>query len=149
MLHKKNIKSARRRAREFALQGLYAWLLDPREVSYIEMHLRTNGHGFNKSDVAHFNKLLYGTVHEYDTLSTLLTAHIDRPLTDLSPIERAILLIGTYELSACLDIPYRVVINEAVEITKVFGGTDGYKFVNGVLDKLAPNLRKIEIMKNL
>lgn len=78
-------------------------------------------------------------------MSALITPHIDRLLTDLSPVERAILLIGTYELSTCLEIPYRVIINEAVEITKAYGGTDGYKFVNGVLDKLAPDLRSTEI----
>lgn len=142
---RKNIKSARRRAREFALQGLYAWLLDPQEVNLIENHIRTSAHGFNKADLKHFNALLYGVIREHDALSVLITPHIDRLLTDLSPVERAVLLIGAYELSACLEIPYRVIINEAVEITKAYGGTDGYKFVNGVLDKLAPNLRSTEI----
>ena len=131
---RKNIKSARRRAREFALQGLYAWLLDPQEVNLIESHIRASAHGFNKADIKHFNTLLYGIIREHETLSALITPHIDRLLTDLSPVERAILLIGTYELSTCLEIPYRVIINEAVEITKAYGGTDGYKFVNGVLD---------------
>lgn len=142
---RKNIKSARRRAREFALQGLYAWLLDPQEVHLIENHIRASAHGFNKADIKHFNTLLYGIIREHETLSALITPHIDRLLTDLSPVERAILLIGTYELSTCLEIPYRVIINEAVEITKAYGGTDGYKFVNGVLDKLAPDLRSTEI----
>lgn len=142
---RKNIKSARRRAREFALQGLYAWLLDPQEVNLIESHIRASAHGFNKADIKHFNTLLYGIIREHETLSALITPHIDRLLTDLSPVERAILLIGTYELSTCLEIPYRVIINEAVEITKAYGGTDGYKFVNGVLDKLAPDLRSTEI----
>lgn len=142
---RKNIKSARRRAREFALQGLYAWLLDPQEVNLIESHIRASAHGFNKADIKHFNTLLYGIIREHETLSALIRPHIDRLLTDLSPVERAILLIGTYELSICLEIPYRVIINEAVEITKAYGGTDGYKFVNGVLDKLAPDLRSTEI----
>jgi N utilization substance protein B len=142
---RKNIKSARRRAREFALQGLYAWLLDPQEVILIENHIRASAHGFNKADLKHFNALLYGIIREHDTLSALIKPHIDRLITDLSPVERAVLLIGTYELSTCLEIPYRVIINEAVEITKAYGGTDGYKFVNGVLDKLAPSLRATEI----
>lgn len=143
--HKKNVKSARRRAREFALQGIYAWLIDPQDINLIEHHLRVTGHGFNKADGQHFNALLRGVIEQQNTLEILLTPHVDRPLIDLSPIERSILLIGAYELSACLEIPYRVIINEAVEIAKTFGGTDGYKFVNGVLDKLAPNLRQAEI----
>lgn len=141
---KKIVRNARRRAREFALQGLYAWLLDPRDAAVIDADMQTEN-GFAKSDVAHFNALFYGVTNEHEKLNALLAPCLDRPLAELSPIERAALLIGTYEFAYCIDIPYRVIINEAVELTKTFGGTDGYKFVNGVLDKLAPALRSIEM----
>lgn len=144
---KKTVRNARRRAREFALQGLYAWLLDPRDAAIIDAEMRTEN-GFAKSDTAHFNTMLYGVIQEHEKLSALLTPCLDRPLNELSAVERAALLIGAYEFAHCIDIPYRVVINEAVELTKMFGGTDGYKFVNGVLDKLAPTLRSTEVQSD-
>ncbi|MCC7005392.1 MAG: transcription antitermination factor NusB [Ottowia sp.] len=138
--YKKPVKSARRRAREFVLQGLYEWLINDCQMRTLDEDLRETD-GFAKSDVAHFDLLLYGIVREYSKLNLALAPCLDRAITELSPIERAALLIGAYELMYCADIPYRVVINEAVELTKTFGGPEGYKFVNGVLDKLAVALR--------
>ncbi len=138
-------RSPRHRAREFALQGLYQWLLNKEESTTIIAHIR-NAHGFDKADAPHFVGLLSGTVQNADHLRETLTPLLDRPIAELSPVEHAILLIGAYELSSHPEVPYRVVINEAVELAKSFGGIDGHKFVNGVLDKLATKLRAEEVM---
>jgi N utilization substance protein B len=84
-------------------------------------------------------------VQEAADLDAILARHVDRKTTELSPIEHAILMIGAYELKHCIDIPYRVAINEAVELAKSFGGTDGHKYVNGVLDRAAGDLRPVEV----
>ena len=137
-------RSPRRRSREFALQGLYEWLLNKDDTAAVIEHIR-QAHGFNKADTEHFVNLLSGTIAQYEALRTQIIPHIDRNPDELSPIEYAILLLGTFELVNCLEIPYRVVINEAVELTKSFGGIDGHKFVNGVLDKAAAVIRKAEV----
>jgi transcription antitermination protein NusB len=137
-------RTPRHRAREFALQGLYQWLLNKEDAAVIVAHIR-NAHGFDKADAPHFDGLVSGTVRNANSLRELLTPLVDRPITELSPIEHAILLIGAYELSSHPEIPYRVVINEAVELAKSFGGIDGHKYVNGVLDKLATTLRAEEV----
>ena len=112
-------------------------------IAVIE-HIR-QAHGFNKADTEHFVNLLSGTIAQYEVLRAQIIPHIDRNPDELSPIEYAILLLGAFELVNCLEIPYRVVINEAVELTKSFGGIDGHKFVNGVLDKAAAVIRKAEV----
>jgi N utilization substance protein B len=137
-------RTPRHRAREFALQGLYQWLLNNEDGGAIEAHLR-EAHGFDKADAAHFDALLYGTIKEATVLRSGLVPLIDRPIELLSPIEHAILLIGAYELTHHVEIPYKVVINEAVELTKSFGGIDGHKYVNGVLDKFAARVRDTEV----
>ncbi|WP_425358891.1 transcription antitermination factor NusB [Aquabacterium lacunae] len=137
-------KSARRRAREFALQGLYEWQLNPRDTSAIEAHVREQDE-FHKCDRVHFDALLHGCVAQRESLDAQLVKFLDRPLDELSPIEHAVLWVGTYELAHCMDVPYKVAINEAVELAKSFGGTDGHKYVNGVLDHLAPLLRAEEV----
>jgi len=136
-------RTPRHRAREFALQGLYQWLLNNEDAGAIEAHIR-EAHGFDKADAEHFDALLYGSIREAAILREALTPWIDRPLAQVSPVEHVALLIGAYELKNHLEIPYRVVINEAVELTKSFGGIDGHKYVNGVLDKLAAGLRSTE-----
>ncbi|MDH4392244.1 MAG: transcription antitermination factor NusB [Aquabacterium sp.] len=136
--------STRRRARELALQGLYQWLLSGADGAEIEAHLAEHD-GFDKFDRPHFDALLHGSIAEAVTLDAALARHVDRRTKDLSPVEHAVLMIGTYELTHCIDIPYRVVINEAVELAKAFGGTDGHKYVNGVLDKCAGDLRQVEV----
>jgi len=136
-------KSARRRAREFALQGLYEWLVAGGEAAAVEAHIREQ-EDFEKCDRAHFDALLHGGIEQAGALDVLLSKHVDRKTTLLSPVEHAVLMIGVYELQHCLEIPYRVAINEAVELAKSFGGTDGHRYVNGVLDKCAAELRPDE-----
>lgn len=137
-------RSARRRSRELALQGLYEWLVGGADTAAIEAHMREQ-EGFDKCDREHFDALLNGCVEEAGALDAVLKRHTDRQTSQLSPVEHGALLIGTYELKHCVDVPYRVAINEAVELAKEFGGTDGHKFVNGVLDKAAADLRPAEV----
>lgn len=136
-------KSPRRRAREFALQGLYQWLLSAEDAGAIDALMREQD-GFDKCDGAHFDALLHGCIAEAAELDAVIARRADRKTTMLSPVEHAALLIGTYELRHCIEVPYRVAINEAVELAKTFGGTDGHKYVNGVLDKAAAELRPTE-----
>ncbi len=137
-------KSARRRAREAAMQGLYEWFIAATPVADIEAHLRELD-GFGRCDLAHFEVLLRGCIEQAAELDAMLAQHLDRVATRLSPVEHALLLIGTFELRHCPDVPYKVAINEAVELAKSFGGTDGHKYVNGVLDKAAAELRPAEV----
>ena len=137
-------KSTRRRSREIALQGLYEWLLSGSEVSRIDSHMREQEE-FAKCDSAHYDALLRGCIAEAADLDAVLSRHVDRKTNELSPIEHAVLLIGAYELKHCIDVPYKVAINEAVELAKSFGGTDGHKYVNGVLDGAAAQLRPQEV----
>jgi N utilization substance protein B len=133
-------RSARRRAREFAVQGIYQYLINYSDIPFILASIEEYPEFF-KSDKNHLKRLLSGTIQEKDILVGHFSQFLDREMETISPIEHAVLLIGTYELLHCLDIPYKVVINEAVELTKRFGGLEGYKYINGVLDKLAPVLR--------
>jgi N utilization substance protein B len=137
-------KSARRRARELALQGMYEWLISGSSVSVIDSHMHEQ-EGFEKCDSVHFDALLHGCIKEAADIDAILSRHVDRKTTQLSPIEHGVLMIGVYELTHCIDIPYKVAINEAVELAKGFGGTDGHKYVNGVLDKAAVDLRPVEV----
>ncbi|PTD96214.1 transcription antitermination factor NusB [Pseudothauera lacus] len=137
-------KSPRRRAREFALQGIYQWLLSGNSVPVIEDHM-SQVSGFDKADRELFVELLRGTLDNVADLQYDFAPYIDRPLAELSPVERAILLLATHELKCRLETPYRVVINEAIELAKGYGATDGHRFINGVLDKLAAQLRAAEI----
>jgi N utilization substance protein B len=137
-------RSPRHRAREFALQGLYQWLLNDADASAVANNIRA-AHGFDKADAGHFSVLLTGTIRDVSALRADIAPLIDRTVAELSPIEHAVLLLGAYELKNHIEIPYRVVINEAVELAKSFGGIDGHKYVNGVLDKLATKLRATEV----
>lgn len=137
-------RTPRHRAREFALQGLYQWLISQEDAGAIDAHIR-NAHGFDKADAEHFDLLLHGTIRDVDGLRSEIVPLIDRAIDQLSPVEHAALLIGAFELKHHIEIPYKVVINEAVELTKSFGGIDGHKYVNGVLDKLAASLRETEV----
>jgi transcription antitermination protein NusB len=138
------MKSARRRARELALQALYQWQLSGQTTAYIEKQF-VEGKDYAKADQSYFGVLFPGTVKESEHLQAALTPCLDRKFAELSPIERGILLLAGFELVHQIDIPYRVVINEAVELAKSFGGTDGHKYVNGVLDKFAASVRSMEI----
>ncbi|MFL9931969.1 transcription antitermination factor NusB [Paraburkholderia sp. RL18-103-BIB-C] len=134
------MKSARRRSRELATQGLYQWLLSDSPAGEIDAQLR-GAQGFDKADHEHLDAILHGVIRDSEALSAAIAPCLDRPLEQLSPVERAVLLVAAFELKNHVDIPYRVVINEAVELAKTFGGADGYKYVNGVLDKLSAQLR--------
>lgn len=138
------MKSARRRSREFAVQGLYQWQLNAVDPTLIADDLKRTK-GFEQADEKHFRELLYGVIEHVETLHAELQPFLDRPVKELSPVEHAILLVGIYELRHHIEVPYRVVINECVELAKTFGGTDGFKYVNGVLDKLALSVRETEI----
>ena len=116
-------KSARRRSREIALQGLYEWLVSGTDAGVIDAHMREQ-EGFEKADRAHFDALLHGCIAEAVQLDAVLARFVDRKTTELSPVEHGVLMIGAYELKHCVDIPYKVAINEAVELAKSFGGTD-------------------------
>ena len=137
-------RSPRRRAREFAMQGLYQWRLSGNDEAAIEAHLR-DSEGFGRADREFFSALLHGVLAQEIQLQAQLQEFLDRPFAELSPVEASILLAGAYELGNNPETPYRVIINEAIELTKGFGGADGHKYVNGVLDRLAAKLRPAEV----
>ena len=137
-------KSARSRAREFALQALYQHLVGRNDAQSIDTFTRDLA-GFHKADSAHYDALLHGCVEQAAELDALIVPLLDRKLEEISPIEHAVMWIGAYELQHCLDVPWRVVLNECIELAKEFGGTDGHKYVNGVLDKAAADLRPGEV----
>ena len=140
------MKSARRRSRELALQGLYAWQLAGDNAADLQSQL-AESKGFGKADAKYFARLLQGTIEDAAALELLIAPVLDRKLKELSPVEHGILLLAAFELKNATDIPYKVVINEAIELAKSYGGTDGHKYVNGVLDKLAASLRPREAGK--
>jgi transcription antitermination protein NusB len=137
-------KSARRRSREFALQAIYQWQVAAHSAGDLETQF-SEADGFKRSDVTLFSALMRGTIKESQSLIGQLTPHLDRAWTEVSPIERGILLMSSFELLHMSETPYRVIINEAIELAKSFGGTDGHKYVNGILDKLAATVRADEI----
>jgi N utilization substance protein B len=136
--------SPRRRARELVVQGLYQWRVGGQDEASIEAHLAETD-DYRRADRAMFETLLRGALRKSTELFELLRPNLDRSVDELSPIEASILLLGAYELKHHPETPYRVIINEAIELAKTFGGTDGHKYVNGVLDKLAPKLRAAEV----
>jgi len=136
--------SARRRAREFVLQGIYEWQLSGNAPDAVKAELKT-ANGFARTDAVFFDAPWDGVMRELDNLVKASEPLLDRRAADLSPIERSIIAIGAWELKHRPDIPHRVVINEAVELAKSYGGTDGHKYVNGVLDKAAADLRPVEV----
>ena len=135
------LKVARRRAREIALQALYAWQLAGADAL---AEARTLD-GWERCDQALAEDLIRGVMGSAADLERRITPVLDRAFLRLSPVERAILCIGAFELAERTDTPFKVVINEAIELGKVFGGTDGHKYVNGVLEKLAVQLRPQEL----
>jgi len=138
------MKKSRRKSREYALKGLYQWKVTGDAADVIERQMREDEE-FEKADDKHFSALLRGAITQAQDLDQRLAAYLDRPAAELSPIEHAILLLAAFELVNHPEIPYRVVINEAVELAKTYGGTDGHKYVNGVVDKLAAVVRAVEI----
>lgn len=140
---KKTVASPRHRARELAMQGIYQWRIAAADAQKIETQILAEKN-LGRYDKPLFSKILRGALAQHQELETLLARYLDRPTAELSPVEFAVLLLSAYELAHHIEVPYRVVINEAVELAKTFGGTDGYKYVNGVLDKLAPEIRALE-----
>ncbi|MEC8126664.1 MAG: transcription antitermination factor NusB [Pseudomonadota bacterium] len=136
--------SQRHRAREAVIQALYQWELSGYPMAQVAAMFRADN-DLKRADIAFFHDALTAIDHTHQTLVDSLKPYLSRELSELTPIERNILLLGAYELSARIDIPFKVVISEAVALSKKFGATDGHKFVNGVLDQLAGNARTIEV----
>lgn len=136
----------RRKSRELALKGLYQHLLSPKELRLIVREMADEP-DFTHADESYFRSLLEGVYAQVTELDERITKFLDRAIAELSPIEHAILLISAYELIFDVSIPYRVAINEGVELAKLYGGTDGHKYVNGVLDKLAAEARPTEVAR--
>jgi transcription antitermination protein NusB len=134
----------RRAARELVLQGLYQRQLSGNSDEAIRASLLESD-AFPAVDAGYFTELWHGVTAAWEALLALMAPHSTRAVADLSPIERAIVAIGAWELGHKVEVPYKVVINEAVELAKSYGGTDGHKFVNGVLDKVARDVRAAEI----
>ena len=141
---KASAKSTRSRAREFAVQALYQHIVGRNDAESIDQFTRDLA-GFHKADAAHYDALLHGSIEAADQLDALIVPLLDRKLEEISPIEHAVMWIGVYEFQNCLDVPWRVVLNECIELAKEFGGTDGHKYVNAVLNGLAPTLRAAEV----
>jgi|TARA_R110002073_G_scaffold129760_5_gene276150 N utilization substance protein B len=138
------LPAERRKARHYGMQALYQWHMAGANVSDIEAEFRAD-YDFSHVDLAYFQALLHEIPACVDELDEALTPLLDRKLDDLDPIERTLLRMGMYELTRRIDVPYKVVINEEVALAKKFGATDSHKYVNGVLDKAARQIRKVEI----
>ncbi|GGF75706.1 transcription antitermination factor NusB [Alteromonas lipolytica] len=135
--------SPRRRARELALQGVYSWQMTQNQVDQVELSLATSN-DMKKVDTAYFQLLLRGVVRNASGLDATIKPYLGRLPEELDPIEKAILRLATFELTEQLDVPYKVIINEAIELAKSFGAEDSHKFVNGALDKAVKTLRPHE-----
>ncbi len=136
--------SPRHRARELVVQGIYQWRVSGSDAQVIATQMQAE-ENLGRYDKEMFVRLLLGALRQHVELSNLLAPHLDRPLDELSPVEFSVLLLGAFELSQQPEVPYKVIINEAVELAKTFGGTDGHKYINGVLDKLALQARGVEV----
>jgi N utilization substance protein B len=136
--------SGKRKARKLALQALYQWLMSGTELKEIEAQFRTIKN-MAKVDVNYFCSLLYGVPKHLAELENHFSPFLDRKLQELNPIECTVLRLSTFELLFCPEIPYKVVLDEAISLTKEFGSQDGYRYVNGVLNNLARQVRATEI----
>ena len=141
------LAAQRRKARHFGLQALYQWTLSGASVTDIEAEFRVDN-DFRHTDGEYFSALLRGVTADVESLEMLFAPALDRALDELDPIERNLLRMGTLELRDRIDVPYKVVISEAVALAKKFGATDSHKYVNGVLDKIARDLRTIELAQH-
>ena len=136
--------SARRRARRCAVQALYQWQVGGNDLHAIEAQFRAEPDN-QKADFDYFHELLHQVAAHVDELDAHLTPYLDRPVPEVDPVERAILRLCGYELAYRPDVPYRVVINEGIDLAKRYGAEQGHKYINGVLDKLARALRAVEM----
>jgi N utilization substance protein B len=137
------LAAQRRKARHFGLQALYQWTLSGASATEIEAEFRVDN-DFQHTDGEYFSAVLKGVVGDVEALEALFEPFLDRRLDELDPIERNLLRLGTFELRDRIDVPYKVVINEAVSLAKKFGATDSHRYINGVLDKIAKELRSAE-----
>jgi len=141
----KNVKvKARKKARQLIMQALYQWSMTEVDLYPLQMQF----HQMNdmaKVDKDYFDALLYAIIKNLEEIDSKFTPYLDRKFEDLNPVELAVIRLGTYELLHCLEIPYRVVLFEAVSLTKEYGSEDGYKYVNGILNKVAREMRKAEV----
>jgi N utilization substance protein B len=138
------LAAQRRKARHFGLQALYQWTLSGADLADIEAEFRVDN-DFRHTDGDYFSAVLKGVTSDVDALEALFAPALDRALDDLDPIERNLLRLGTFELRDRIDVPYKVVINEAVSLAKKFGATESHRYINGVLDKVARDLRTNEL----
>ncbi|MDH5434677.1 MAG: transcription antitermination factor NusB [Gammaproteobacteria bacterium] len=138
--------SMRKKARRYAVQGLYQWHLSGNEIADIKKQFLETINP-EKVDVEYFEDILVNTLNQISMLDDLFTPYLDRKFDEVNPVELAVLRLSAYELKERIDVPYKVVINEALELTKTFGASEAHKFVNGVVDKLAKKLRPMETKK--
>ena len=144
-MNENNVLAAqRRKARHYGLQALYQWTLSGASPSDIEAEFRVDN-DFRHTDGEYFSAVLRGVIRDVEGLELLFEPALDRTLDELDPIERNLLRLGTFELRDRIDVPYKVVISEAVALAKKFGATDSHRYINGVLDKVARELRQIEL----
>ena len=141
------LAAQRRKARHYGLQALYQWTLSGASLSDIEAEFRVDN-DFRYTDEEYFSAVLRGVIHDVEGLESLFEPALDRTLDELDPIERNLLRLGTFELRDRIDVPYKVVISEAVALAKKFGATDSHRYINGVLDKVARELRQIELAQH-
>lgn len=141
------LAAQRRKARHYGLQALYQWTLSGANPSDIVAEFRVDN-DFRHTDGEYFSAVLNGVVDDVDGLESLFEPALDRTLDELDPIERNLLRLGTFELRDRIDVPYKVVISEAVALAKKFGATDSHRYINGVLDKVARELRQIELAQH-
>lgn len=133
----------RHSARRLAMQAIYSWQLADTSLNQLLADFRTDI-DFPKADEEYFDELVSAVVSKTQSLDDLIGPYLDRAAESVDPVERAILRLATYELKSRMEIPYRVVLDEAIGFAKKFGATDGHKFINGVLDKLVADLRSVE-----
>lgn len=136
--------AARRKARSFALQAIYQWHMAGANLAKIEAEFRADN-DMSKVDLEYFHEILHGVPRELSALDMIISPLLDRNTEEMTPVELSILRLATYEMIHRIDVPYKVVINEAVELAKTFGATDGHKYVNGVVDKIAQQVRTVEV----
>jgi len=138
------MSSAKTKARQCAVQALYQWQMTGQNISVIERQFHEDDR-LKNAQKSYFSDIFHGIPRELDKIDAAIAEFVDRGVEEIDPVERAILRIGAYELMHKVDVPYRVVINEGVELAKSFGADGSHKYVNGVLDKVAQQQRKIEI----
>ena len=139
------MKLNRHQARELAVQGIYQWQMTGASTDDIVAHFREEEKILASLDAKYFEACLAGVIQSIEDIDKCLAEHVDRKLSELNPVELAVLRLGTYELMFCLEVPYKVIINEALELAKTFGSTEGHKYVDGVLDNLARDVRRQEM----